>query len=59
MNGSRPGPASRLASPLTEYCRQRRADDPHLREPDLLKEITSLGYHGALASMANYLRRHG
>lgn len=57
MNGSRPGPASKL-SPLTEYCRQRLADDPHLRNLDLLKEITGLGYHGALTTFAGSLNSH-
>lgn len=45
--------------PPVGYCLQRRADDPHLRDTDLLAEITGLGYHGRLASMANYLHRHG
>ena len=45
-------------APPVGYCLQRRADDPHLRDSDLLEEITSLGYHERLASMANYLRRH-
>jgi hypothetical protein len=45
--------------PPVGYCLQRRADDPHLRDTDLLAEITSLGYHGRLASMAGYLRHHG
>ena len=45
-------------APPVGYCLQRRADDPHLRDTDLLEEITSLGYHERLASMANYLRRH-
>jgi len=45
--------------PPVGYCLQRRADDPHLRDTDLLTEITSLGYHDRLGSMANYLRRHG
>jgi hypothetical protein len=49
--------ASKL-SPLTEYCRQRLADDPHLRNPDLLKEITSLGYHGALRTLTGSLNSH-
>ena len=57
MNGSRPGPASSL-SPVTEYCRQRLADDPHLRNLDLMKEITSLGYHGALSTLAGSLNSH-
>lgn len=45
-------------TPLTEYCRQRLADDPHLRHPDLLKEITSLGYHGALRTLTGSLTSH-
>ena len=45
-------------SPLTGYCRQRLADNPHLRNPDLLKEITSLGYHGALSTLAGSLNSH-
>ncbi len=45
--------------PPVGYCVQRRADDPHLRDTDLLDEITSLGYRGRLAAMAHYLRRHG
>jgi hypothetical protein len=46
-------------APPAGYCRQRRADDPHLRDTDLLEEITSLGYRGRLAAMAQYLRDHG
>jgi hypothetical protein len=46
-------------APPVGYCLQRRADDPHLRDSDLLAEIISLGYRGRLASMANYLHRHG
>jgi hypothetical protein len=57
VNGSRPGPASKL-SPLTEYCRQRLADDPHLRNLDLLKEIASLGYQGALTTFAGSLNSY-
>lgn len=46
-------------APPAGYCLQRRADDPHLRDTDLLEEITSLGYRGRLAAMADYLHRHG
>jgi hypothetical protein len=46
-------------APPLGYCLQRRADDPHLRDTDLFEEITSLGYQGRVASMANYLHRHG
>lgn len=45
--------------PPVGYCLRRRADDPHLRDADLLAEITSLGYRGRLAAMADYLRHHG
>jgi hypothetical protein len=45
-------------APPVGYCLQRRADDPHLRDTDLLAEITSLGYRGRLAAMADYLHRH-
>jgi hypothetical protein len=45
-------------SPLTEYCRQRLAEDPHLRNPDLLKEITTLGYHGSLRTLTGWLNSH-
>jgi TniQ len=45
--------------PPVGYCLRRRADDPHLRDADLLAEITSMGYRGRLAAMADYLRNHG
>ena len=42
--------------PPAGYCRQRRADDPHLRDTDLHAEITSLGFRGRPAAMIHYLR---
>ncbi len=52
-------PAWTWTPPPVGYCLRRRADDPHLRDTDLLAEITSLGYRGRLASMAEYLHNHG
>jgi hypothetical protein len=49
--------ASQFA-PLTGYCRQRLADDPHLPTAGLLAELTVLGYHGTPASLGSALRHH-
>lgn len=49
--------ASQLA-PLTGYCQQRLADDPHLRTASLLAEITILGYRGTPGTLASALRHH-
>lgn len=44
--------------PPIGYCLQRRTHDPHLRDTELLTEITSLGYRGRLAGMEQFLHRH-
>jgi hypothetical protein len=41
------------------YCRQRLADDPHLRTPALLAELRSLGLDGSRATFYRGLERHG
>lgn len=46
-------------APFAGYCRQRLADDPHLRTPDLLAELSGLGMEGSRASLYRGLERHG
>jgi hypothetical protein len=41
------------------YCRQRLADDPHLRTPALLAELRSLGLDGSRATFYRGMERHG
>lgn len=41
------------------YCRQRLADDPHLRTPALLAELRNLGLEGSRATVYRGLERHG
>ena len=63
VNGLRtPGePASRADdfAPFTGYCRQRLADDPHLRTTALLAELSSLGASNARSTLYHALERHG
>ncbi|WP_371493829.1 IS21 family transposase [Kitasatospora sp. NBC_00374] len=40
------------------YCRQRLADDAHLRATVLFDEIVELGYPGAYSTFTRALRRH-
>ncbi len=53
-------PASRADdfAPFAAYCRQRLADDPHLRAPSLLAEITGLGFPGTRRTFYRALERH-
>jgi hypothetical protein len=45
--------------PYTAYCRRRLADDPHLRTPALLGELSVLGFSGSRATFYRALERHG
>jgi hypothetical protein len=36
-----------LTDPLAGYCRQRFAEDPHLRPSTLFKELTELGFQAS------------
>jgi hypothetical protein len=38
---------SLLTDPLAGYCRQRFAEDPHLRPSTLFKELTELGFQAS------------
>jgi hypothetical protein len=46
-------------APFTGYCRQRLADDPHLRTPALLAEVSGLGLDGSRATFYRALERCG
>jgi hypothetical protein len=63
VNGRRtPGEAAPRAddfTPFAAYCRQRLADDPHLRTPALLTELSSLGIGNARSTIYHALERHG
>jgi hypothetical protein len=63
VNGLRaPGePPSRSDdfAPFAVYCRQRLADDPHLRTPALLAELSSLDLSNARSTLYHALDRHG
>jgi hypothetical protein len=41
------------------YCRRRLADDPHLRTPALLAEVSALGLDGSRATFYRALERYG
>jgi hypothetical protein len=45
-------------APFAAYCRQRLADDPHLRAPSLLAEIARLGFPGTRRTFYRALERH-
>jgi len=45
--------------PFAAYCRQRLADDPHLRTPALLAEVSRLGLRSGRAKFYRALDRHG
>ena len=45
--------------PYIAYCRRRLADDPHLRTPALLAELSVLGFIGSRATFYRALERHG
>jgi TniQ/Helix-turn-helix len=62
LNGHRtPGvPAPRpnlLTDLLADYCRQRFAEDPHLRPNALFNEVTELGFQGSRATFYRQLAR--
>ncbi len=44
--------------PFAAYCRQRLADDPHLRSPALLAEVSRAGFRGATRTFYRALERH-
>ena len=46
-------------APFAAYCRQRLADDPHLRPPALLAELSGLGLGGSRATFYRALERYG
>lgn len=46
-------------APFAGYCRQRLADDPHLRTPGLLAELARLGMDGSAATLYRGMERHG
>ncbi len=48
---------SLLTDPLANYCRQRFAEDPHLRPNALFKEVTELGFHGSRSTFYRELTR--
>jgi len=62
VNGLRtPGEAAPRTddfAPFAAYCRQRLADDPHLRTPALLTELSSLGIGDARSTLYHALERH-
>ena len=55
------GPAARHDdfSPFAPYCRQRLADDPHLRAADLQAEVSHLGLRSTARAFCRALGRHG
>ena len=63
VNGLRmPGePAARADdfAPFLAYCRLRLADDPHLRTPALLAELSGLGLGNSRATLYRAMERHG
>jgi hypothetical protein len=46
-------------APFAAYCRLRLADDPHLRTPALLAELSGLGLDGSRATFYRALERYG
>ena len=46
-------------APIAGYCRQRLADDPHLRTPALLAELSRLGLDSSRATFYRFLERYG
>ena len=63
VNGLRtpgePAPRTDDFAPFAAYCRQRLADDPHLRTPALLTELSFLGIGNARSTIYHALERHG
>ena len=46
-------------APFAGYCRRRLADDPHLRTPALLAELSRLGFGSSRATFYRALERYG
>jgi hypothetical protein len=46
-------------APFVAYCRRRLADDPHLRTPALLAELSCLGLGNSRATLYRAMERHG
>jgi hypothetical protein len=46
-------------APFAGYCRQRLADDPHLRTPALLAELSRLGLASSRSTLYRCLERYG
>ncbi len=44
--------------PFAAYCRQRLADDPHLRAAALLAEVSRAGFRGGTSTFYRALERH-
>jgi hypothetical protein len=63
VNGLRtpgePAPRADDFAPFAGYCRRRLADDPHLRTPALLAELSALGLGNARSTLYHALERHG
>lgn len=63
VNGLRmpgePAPRTDSFAPFAGYCRQRLADDPHLRTPALLAELSALGLDDSRSTLYRSLERHG
>ncbi|WP_052230111.1 TniQ family protein [Streptomyces sp. CT34] len=55
--GVRAPQPSLLTEPLASYCRQRLAEDPHLRTSVLFKEVADLGFQGSRATFYRELDR--
>ena len=62
VNGLRmPGESAARAddfAPFAAYCRRRLADDPHLRTPALLAELSCLGLGNSRATLYRAMERH-
>ena len=63
VNGLRtpgePAPRADDFAPFAAYCRQRLADDPHLRTPALLSELSALGIDDSRSTLYRSFERHG
>jgi transposase len=46
-----------LTDPFADYCRQRFAEDPHLRPSSLFNELTELGFQGSRSTFYRGLTR--
>jgi len=46
-------------APFVAYCRRRLADDPHLRTPALLAELSRIGLGNSRATLYRAMERHG